>query len=428
MDNIKLTLYDSSEALRRDTFEKQLRELIPRYSLALENAKAGDSCYSGNLGWLKVDGWANDKWLDRYISVAETIQNNADVLVVVGVGGSNQAARAVIDCIGTRSNTEIIWAGNSLSAHSMNQCLEKLKGKRVYIDVIAKNFETLEPGLGFRVMRSWLKAEYGQSYGDHVICTGTEGSLLEKLCNEHGYTFLPFPDDVGGRYSALTPVGLIPMAAAGLDIRALVAGARQMEKQILAESPEASMALCFACARNLLYDRGYRMEMLSFFEPRLERFAKWWRQLFGESEGKEDKGLYPIMGNFSEDLHSVGQFLQEGTPIIYEVFLRVNDPEASYMLGETDIEDRFDYIEGKDLTDINEAAFKATLSAHSRRFPCFVLDIPRLDEGTFGQMFYFFMFSCYLSGKIMGINPFDQPGVEAYKAEMFKILGRKETE
>ena len=214
------------------------------------------------------------------------------------------------------------------------------------------------------------------------------------------------------------------MAVAGMDIHAMAAGAKHMQNRLMSEKPEESTALRFAVMRNLLYQKGYRMEMLAFFEPRLYRFAKWWMQLFAESEGKDDKGLYPLFGNYSEDLHSIGQFVQSGTPLLYEIFIDICTQDSSCILPEQDIEDGFQYLEGKDFHDINKAAYEATLKAHSRRFPCGILQIPALDEESFGQMFYFFEFVCYLSGKILGINPFDQPGVEAYKEQMFQILGK----
>ena len=236
--------------------------------------------------------------------------------------------------------------------------------------------------------------------------------------------FLPFPNKIGGRYTAMSPIGLFPMAVAGMDIRAMAQGARHMCQRLYSEPAQTNVALRYAVIRNLLYQKGYRMEMLSFFEPRLFRFAKWWMQLFGESEGKDNLGLYPLFGNFSEDLHSIGQFLQDGTPVIFETFLDVRHSGASLKLHGDDVDDRFDYLDGKDFDEINRAAYEATLQAHSGRFPCLELEVERIDEKTFGQLFYFFEFVCYLSAKILGVNPFNQPGVEAYKNNMLAALGK----
>lgn len=403
---------------------EKVRDKMGTEASLLKEALKGHDAYRDSLGWLDPEEWAGEEWLNRYEQLAQNVQNNADVMVVIGIGGSNQGARALIDAIGEKGNTRIVWGGNSISAYEINQVLKQLDGKRVYINVIAKNFETLEPGIGFRALREYLRKQYGDRYAEHVICTGSVGSHLEALAKEHGYEFLPFPWDVGGRFTALTPIGLFPMAVAGLDIRAIVSGAESMRKRLTEEPAESNTALYFAAIRNQLYDKGYRMEMLSFFEPRLFRFAKWWMQLFGESEGKDNKGLYPLFGNFSEDLHSVGQYLQEGSPVLFETFLNVKNSGASLVLHGDDVDDRFSYLDDMDFDEINRAAYEATLAAHSSRYPCMVIDVEAIDEESFGQLFYFFEFVCYLSAIILGVNPFDQPGVEAYKQHMFRILGK----
>ena len=404
--------------------EEEIAAAVRTNAPVLEAVKTGEPQYRESLGWLDVDTWAGDDWLERYESLARTIREEATALVVVGIGGSNQAARAVVDAIGEKDGLKIVWAGNSISAHSIRQALAELEGESVYVNIIAKNFETLEPGIGFRAMRAYLRERYGEDYGHRVICTGTEGSHLEELYKKHGFRFLPFPREIGGRFTALSPIGLLPMAAAGMDIRAMAAGARRMRERLCGEGAEENIALCYAVIRNLLYQKGFRMEMLSFFEPRYFRFAKWWMQLFGESEGKDGKGLYPLFGNFSEDLHSIGQFLQDGTCVIFETFLEVENSGASYVLRDDEVDDRFGYLDGKDFDEINRAACEATVAAHSEKFPCLRLRVPAVDEESFGQLFYFFEFTCYLSARILGVNPFNQPGVEAYKNNMFRALGK----
>ena len=392
----------------------------------LETVQQGEAANVNDLGWHKVSEWAGEEWLSKYEELAGRIRADADAFVVVGIGGSNQAARAVIDGSDPIPGApQIIWAGNSISAHSALQVLDMLRDKKsVYVDIIAKNFETLEPGIGFRMLRDYLSRTYGEGWQKRVITTGTYGSHFEDISRQHGFTFIPFPDDIGGRYTALSPVGLLPMAVAGFDIRAMAAGAAAMEESLKSDKTAENPALRYAAARNRFYSGGYMIEMLSFFEPRLFRFAKWWVQLFAESEGKEGKALYPTFGNFSEDLHSIGQFIQEGTHRLFETFINVSEQEYSLVLHDDMVDDRFSYLDGKDFHDINKAAYTATLAAHSEILPCFTITVDKLDEYAFGQLFYFFMFSCYLSGRLLGINPFDQPGVEAYKNYMFKILGK----
>lgn len=392
----------------------------------LQEVQAGHGRYADSLGWHRTSEWSGEEWLTRYEELARRIRGEADTFVVVGIGGSNQAARAVVDALGSvHGAPEIVWAGNSLSPHSINEVLKTLRDKKsVFINVIAKNFETLEPGAAFRALRDFLRETYGQGWQRRVVATGTLGSHFEDISIANGFTFVPFPSDVGGRFTALTPVGLLPLAVAGFDVRALAKGAADMEALLKGDQSENNPALRYAVARNAAYKAGYRMEMLSFFEPRFFRFSKWWVQLFGESEGKDGLGLYPVVGNFSEDLHSIGQFLQDGTRCILETFIDVKEQDSSLILHPDKVDDRFGYLDGMDYHAMNKAAFTATLEAHSRVMPCHVIEAERLDEYTFGQLFYFFMFSCYLSGMLLGVNPFDQPGVEAYKQGMFKILGK----
>ncbi len=235
---------------------------------------------------------------------------------------------------------------------------------------------------------------------------------------------MTFPPDIGGRFSALSDVGLLPMAVAGVDIRALAAGANEMRKRLLTDEPLENPALRYACLRNLLYKKGYKLEMLSSFEPQFNGFYRWWTQLFAESEGKDGKGLFPVTADYSEDLHSVGQYVQDGEPILFESFLDVLTPNASLLSEGDGAEDGFDYLAGRDFWTVNKIAFEATRTAHGRKLPCLTLELSALDEKTLGALFYFFHCVCYLSGTILGVHPFSQPGVEAYKGYMFQALGK----
>ena len=421
MTDIRFSFTDESRTFSEESFRSAVRANVP----ALVTAQKGEDRNRISLGWHDVDEWAGEKWLSRYEELAAKVRKDADALVVIGIGGSNQAARAVYEALGGKSGVEIIWAGNSISAHSICEVIKSLETKKnIYIDCIAKNFETLEPGIGFRAMRDVLRQRYGKDYASHVICTFTEGTVAWKMAEEKGYELLPFPTDIGGRFTALSPIGLFPLCVAGIDIRAIAAGARSMRQRLLSEPAEGNMALQYATARTLLAQKGKTVELLSYFEPRFFRLAKWWKQLYGESEGKDDKGLLPMDTCYSEDLHSLGQFVQDGTPMLFETFLDVQKQDFSYVLHDDDVEDRFGYLNGKDFWDINKAAFKATISAHSKRFPCLIFEVPAMDEQTFGQLFYFFEFACYVSCNITGVNPFDQNGVEAYKIDMFKLLGK----
>lgn len=416
---IKLSYTDEKQRVREEETTQYLNE---NFEL-LEQIKNGEEAYLDSLGWLDPVKWAKEESLIRLERLAGEIREDAEVFIVVGVGGSNNAARAVIKALhGEQGKPRILYGGNSLSPHEINGMLEELKGKSVYINVIAKNFETLEPGVGFRVLRRFMEKAYGKEVHKRIIVTGTRGSFLQELCQKEEYAFLTFPEDVGGRYSALTDVGLFPMAVAGVDIRRLVLGARDMRLWLMEKSGRENPAFYYAAVRNQLYRCGYRLEMLSFFEPRYGYFSKWWTQLFAESEGKDGKGIYPVTAEYSEDLHSIGQFVQDGSPVIFETFLDMVNQDASCRLSPDLVEDGFDYLNDLDLWAVNQAAMEATVKAHGQKLPCFRITVDHLDAYDFGQLFYFFEFSCYCSGRLLGIHPFNQPGVEAYKGYMFQAL------
>ena len=380
------------------------------------------------LGWFRVGRWTTPELMEKMEAKAREIREKADVFVLVGVGGSNNGARAVIKAMEALSDekpkVKIVYAGNNLSSNAIHHLLNSLKGKSVYLDVIAKNFETLEPGLAFRILRRWMRGQFGDEMADRVIVTGTAGSQLNRIAEENGYLFLPFPDDIGGRYSVLSPVGLFPMAAAGIDIRSVARGGKDMEQVLKTEPQESNPAVVYAAIRHLCEEDGFAMEFLSSFEPALEYFSKWWVQLFAESEGKNHSGLYPVACSFSEDLHSVGQYIQSGKRNLAELFLRVERPEYHCVVQPDEkVHDGFAYLDNKDVSKINNTAFSATVKAHAQGgVPVNVLSIPRLEPYDFGQMFYFFELTCYLSGTFNGINPFDQSGVEAYKSIMLHEL------
>lgn len=422
---LQLESIDKAKFVSEEEFQKTVAENAE----LLERCKRGEARYSDSLGWLNVSKWAGPEQLDCIEALAAEIRGKADVFVLIGVGGSNNAARAVIESIAPESGVKIVYAGNTLSADAINRVLHSLDGHEVYIDCIAKNFETLEPGVSFRILRQYLVRRYGkEEAARRILCTGTPGSPLEALCRSEGYEFAAFPPDIGGRYTALSAVHLIPMAVAGVDVRALVRGAKGMERLLKEQAAEENIALHYAVRRFLYHRHGYKVEMLSAFEPRLAWFFEWWQQLFAESEGKDGKGLLPVTGEYSEQLHSLGQFVQDGTHLMFETFLDVKTPGPAdrLIVGGTDVADDFDYLDGKNLWDVNKAAFSATKQAHSGVMPCLTLELGALDAAHYGALFYFFAFACYLSGSMLGVNPFDQPGVEAYKTQMFRMLGKRQ--
>jgi len=380
---------------------------------------------SNDLGWVNLDVMANHDLLANIKEKAKEIREKADVFVLIGVGGSNQGARAAIEAVGD-NQVEIIYTGNSLSPNYLNKVMAKLEGKSVYVNVIAKNFATLEPGIVFRVIRQYMEQRYGEAEaGKRIIATGSlNNSSLEILGSNKGYTLLPFPLDVGGRYSVLSAVGLLPIAVAGIDIEEMLKGAKDIKKEIHKQELAKNPAVLYAVIRNILVQKGYNIEILAHFEPMFTYFSKWWVQLFGESEGKAGKGIYPTACSFSEDLHSLGQYIQQGQRILFETFLNLENQGAGFKIPHEDNDnDGFQYIDSKDFAFLNKTAYDATVQAHTDGgVPCAILNVPQLTPYYFGQLFYFFEYACYLSGSILGVNPFDQPGVEAYKEKMFADL------
>ena len=423
MGDITLTFAGGRTGLTEEVLDQRVQAAAP----LLAEVLAGEEQYQDNLGWLSVDEAAGPERVDFLLEQAARVRADADAFVVIGIGGSNQAARAVVKALRPENGPAILWAGNTISACETARLLKELDGyQSVYIDCIAKNFETLEPGISFRVLRRYLEQRYGQAEAaKRIFATGTPGSTLHQLCIDNGYTFLTFPERIGGRYSVGSDVGLFPMAVAGVDVKALVQGMRDMRDQLHAAPAGENLALRYACLRKWMLEQGLSLEMLAFFEPRLDYFAKWWIQLFAESEGKDGTGLYPVVSSNSEDLHSIGQFIQQGSPILFETFVTVRARDASVVLPATDKKDYFDYLTGRDFWDINDTARRATMRAHSEGgIPCLELSIPAIDAHTLGELFYFFLFSCYLSCRLVGVNPFNQPGVESYKGYMFKNLGK----
>lgn len=386
------------------------------------SGKIGDP---SSLGWLEVEKWASDHWLRRLADEAGRLKSLGDTFVLIGVGGSNNSTRAVEQAL-RPEGMKIVYMGNTLSPLSLSDALSELDGRDFVCDCVAKNFATLEPGSSFRLLRDALRKRYGEKgAAERTVVTGTEGCLLHDLAKENGWTFIPFPGDIGGRFTALSPVHLLPLACAGVDIAALRDGAAETEAALRSDLSEENPAVRYAAARAAMLDAGRKVEILSVFEPRLAAFTKWWEQLVGESEGKGGKGTLPKGAVFSEELHSLGQFIQDGSPVHYETFLRVGDAGADLLVPVDGVNDAFSYLDGKGFREINRAAEEATMAAHAKSLPVMEISVPRLDEASLGSLFYFFEVATALTCALIGVDAFTQDGVEEYKRMMFRALGKE---
>lgn len=373
-------------------------------------------------GWLDPAKIVGADEMSRLKAAAERLRNETDVLLVIGVGGSYLGARAVIEALAEEPD-RVVYAGQSISAHYTDRLRSRLAGKRVAVNVISKSGTTTEPAIAFRVLRDLAGAD---AQARIVATTDAERGALVQLARKEGFETFTVPDDVGGRFSVLSPVGLLPIAYAGVDIDALVSGAAKCAELCRKADPSANPAYCYAAARNILYHQGFCVELLAAFEPRLQYFTEWWKQLFGESEGKENSGLFPASVIYTTDLHSLGQYVQEGRRLIAETFLVVEDGEPSVTIPEWDTDgDGLNYLAGREMSFVNARAYEATAHAHREGgTPNMTVSLQKLDGYGLGALIYFFEIACAVSGLMLGVNPFNQPGVEAYKKGMFQLLGK----
>ncbi|MDE3841148.1 glucose-6-phosphate isomerase [Bacillus methanolicus] len=390
------------------------------------------------LGWIDLPVDYDKEEFARIQKAAEKIKSDSDVLLVIGIGGSYLGARAAIEMLQhsfynalpkeKRRTPQILFVGNNISSTYMKDIMDLLEGKDFSINVISKSGTTTEPAVAFRIFRKLLQEKYGVEEARKRIYATTDKAkgALKTLANNEGYESFVIPDDIGGRYSVLTAVGLLPIAVSGADIEAMMKGAAQAREDFGKSELEENPAYQYAAIRNILYNKGKTIEMLINYEPGLQYFAEWWKQLFGESEGKDQKGIFPASANFSTDLHSLGQYIQEGRRDLFETIIKVEKPRHELMIEEeaSDL-DGLNYLAGKTVDFVNNKAFEGTLLAHTDGgVPNLIVSIPQLDEYTFGYLVYFFEKACAMSGYLLGVNPFDQPGVEAYKANMFALLGK----
>ncbi|QIK56754.1 glucose-6-phosphate isomerase [Erysipelothrix sp. HDW6A] len=384
------------------------------------------------LGWLDwTENYDKDEF-ERVKQAAKRIQKQADVLLVCGIGGSYLGARAAIEMIQgpfAKNNLEVIYVGNTFSSTAITRVLEYIKDKEVAVNVISKSGTTTETALAFRLIRHFMEEKYGEQASERIYATtDKERGLLKPLADQKGYETFVIPDDIGGRFSVITPVGLLPIAAAGIDIDALMQGVKDATFELNNPNLEENSAYVYAVVRRMLEKQGKSVEMFVSYESHLVFLAEWWKQLFGESEGKEGKGLLPASVNFSTDLHSMGQFVQDGTKVLFETVIRVDEPiEDGIVPSEEGDIDQLNYLAGKSLNWINEKAFEGTLEAHevTGNVPNVLITIEKTDAYNFGYLVYFFFKALAMSVYMLDVNPFDQPGVEVYKKNMFRLLGKK---
>lgn len=408
----------------RSFFPEAYPEILDEAQSALGVLLSRKGKGSDFLGWLDLPVREGEE-IERLQETAAEIRDSGDLLVCIGIGGSYLGARAFIESLkGMRHRVR--FAGHHLSPLELGALLEEIRENDCYVNVISKSGTTTEPGVVFRIIRQEMQKKYGNNAAKRIIATTDAGKgALRQLANEQGYRSFVIPADVGGRFSVLTPVGLLPILAAGLDADQIFRGAVTGFKTALDNSPE-NPALKYAAARNTCSRNGKGIEILANFEPRLHYFSEWWKQLYGESEGKDGKGIYPASVDFTTDLHSMGQWIQDGTRSIFETFLVVDHYQKDLQIpGDTKNGDGLNYLAGRGLGYVNEKAFKATRAAHeSGGVPTSVFHLDYLDEENLSKLVTIFETAVAVSGYMLGVNPFDQPGVETYKVNMFKLLGK----
>lgn len=412
----------------------RLEEKAPLIQGVARQLARGEGPGADFLGWLDLPETMRGAGIEAVLDAAEAARADSEVLVVIGIGGSYLGAEAALNALADRcSGPEVIFAGTHLSSTALRRLLKRVGERDLRLCVISKSGTTLEPAVAFRVFRELMVARYGREAAARrtVAVTDAARGALKAMADQEGYRAFVIPDDVGGRFSVLTPVGLLPMAVAGLDVRGLLTGARAMRELCDARELSDNPAHLYAAARAALYDAGYFIEVLSTFQPDLGSLQEWWKQLFGESEGKEGRGIFPASCRFTTDLHSLGQYLQDGRRELFETFLVVDEgapeirvPADAAEPGGADLDrDGLAYLVGRSLDDINRKAYLGTREAHhAGGVPVLSLELERLDEAVLGGLFYFFEKAVAVSGRLLGVNPFDQPGVEAYKKAMFRLL------
>ena len=434
MKNVR---FDAASAKDFFTME-DLASLKNEVQAAKEILLSGTGAGNDYIGWRRLPVDYDKEEFARIKKAAEKIRKQSDVLIVIGIGGSYLGARAAIEflqhsfynVVGSkiRKAPEIYFCGSNMSSTYLAHLMNVIDGRDFSINVISKSGTTTEPAIAFRIFKELIEAKYGKEEAKERIYATTDKArgALKTLADTEGYETFVVPDDIGGRFSVLTAVGLLPIAAAGLDIDEMMAGAADAMAELYKAPFEDNDALLYVACRNLLYRRGASVEILANYEPCVHYVAEWWKQLYGESEGKDHKGLFPASVDLTTDLHSLGQFIQDGSRIMFETVVDIEEPSCEITIKE-DAEDLdgLNYLAGKTVDFVNKNAMKGTIMAHTEGgVPNLLIHLKRRDERTLGELFYFFEFACGVSGYMLGVNPFNQPGVEAYKKNMFMLLGK----
>ncbi len=431
----KITVDSSKAALGAKASEiEALKNAAEQANELLHNGKGAGNDF---LGWVTLPSSVTAADISDIKAAAQTLRSQAEVVVVVGIGGSYLGAKAVLEALGnnfaslqkSRRDPVVVFAGQNISEDYTYELVEALKEYSIAVVVISKSGTTTEPAIAFRILKREVETRYGKAGAASRIVAVTDAArgALKKLADDEGYKTFVIPDNVGGRFSVLTPVGLLPLAVAGVDIDALVQGAVDMEKATAPQVPFGqNPAMQYAAARNALYRNGFKIEILASYEPKLQYVAEWWKQLYGESEGKQGKGIFPASVTLTADLHSMGQYIQDGERTLFETVISVGEPEHTFKL-EADAEnlDGLNFLAGKRISEVNRMAELGTMLAHvDGGVPNLKITLPRIDARNIGALLYFFEKACGISGYILGVNPFDQPGVEAYKKNMFALLDK----
>ena len=432
MKNVKLDLSYSS--IKQEDIMKYSNQVENIHNELHKNSKDKNEF----LGWLDLPTDYDKKEVEKIKKYAKKIQNDSEILVVIGIGGSYLGARAVIETLTStfynllskeqRRNPQILYVGNNLNPNYLNDLLELIGNRDLSVNVISKSGTTTEQAIAFRIFRELLENKYGLEDAKEriYVTTDREKGALKKIADEEGYTTFVIPNNIGGRYSVLTAVGLLPIATAGISIDKLLDGARIAQEKYLDKNLKYNDCYKYAVARNILYKNEKNIEILVSYEPKLHYMTEWWKQLFGESEGKDLKGIYPTGAEFTTDLHSLGQYIQDGRRNLFETVINIKEAGSNLFINHDEENfDELNYLTGKGLDEINKKAMEGTIEAHIEgEVPNIVLTMDSLNEYTLGHLIYFFELACAMSGKLLGVNPFNQPGVEKYKKNMFRLLGK----
>lgn len=422
--NLKYTGISNNDILK---YSEKVKEIHNKLNKSIEKKQEF-------TGWITWPQLYDKKEYEKIKKIANKVQNDSEVFIVIGIGGSYLGARAVIEALTNKykkeNKVEVLYVGNNLNPNYINEIIDYVSDKEISLNVISKSGKTTESAIAFRIFRNLMENKYGVDGARKriFITTTKRKGALYKIAMQEKYIKLSIPENIGGRYSVLTPVGLLPMAVAGINIDEIIKGAQSAQEKYNEENLKYNECYKYAVARNVLYEREKNIEIFGTYEPKMFYFIEWWKQLFGESEGKNYSGIFPTGVTYTTDLHSLGQYIQEGRRNVFETILNIKNSESDIVLGyDEENLDELNYIAGKNLSYVNKKAMEGTIKAHvDGGVPNIIINVDYLNEKTIGQLIYFFEKACAISGSILGINPFDQPGVEKYKENMFKLLGKYE--